>query len=356
MATIKDVAKLAGVSVATVSRVLNNEGNVQPETEKKVRGAIAELHYFPNLLGRNLRRNETKKILVLLNTISNQFYSRVVKGIEECARLRNYAVMVCMTHGDQKIEENYLQMLRTHLVDGAVFLTAEQDGGILSRELAGIPVVQACEPKESFHTPSVSIDNRQAAYEAVRYLIAKGHRRIAFFGAGSVYESSLRRQEGYEMALREAKIPLRKEWIFDEGFSVNAGIRAVNKLCGETGKNDLPTAVFCISDSVAAGAIRELYQRGIRTPDDISIMGFDNTQLSEVYLPSITTTRQPQYEIGYQAMALLLKLIAGEAIEESPVILKHVIIERDSVAGIRERADSKQEKCIPAQCAEKSGT
>lgn len=329
MATIKDVAELAGVSVATVSRVLNDGNNVRPDTEQRVRDAIGRLRYSPNLLGRNLRRNETKKILVLLNTISNQFYARVVKGIEERARLEGYAVMVAMTHGDRAIEAEFLKLLQTRLVDGAVFLTAEGEGAVLSRELAGLGVVQACEIRAGFDTPWVSIDNERAAFEAVGYLLGRGHREIAFFGAGSVYESSRKRQTGYLAALSGAGITPRSEWIVDEGFSVNAGIRAAGRLLAAGGS--LPTAVFCISDSAAAGAIREFAAHGLATPEDISVMGFDNTQISEVYLPSITTTRQPQYEIGYQAMALLLKRLAGKAIESPHILLQHEIIARDSV-------------------------
>lgn len=332
MTTIKDVAELAGVSVATVSRVLNDSGNVQPGTEKRVREAIARLRYTPNLLGRNLRRNETKKILVLLNTISNQFYARVVKGIEERARRDGYAVMVCMTHGDRSIEAEFLKLLQTRLVDGAVFLTAEEEGAVLSRELTGLGVVQACEIRGGFDAPSVTIDNERAAYEAVCYLLGRGHRRIAFFGAGGVYDSSRRRRAGYLAALRAVGITPAEAWIIEEGFSVNAGIRAAGRLLSAGGL--LPSAVFCISDSAAAGAIREFAAHGLRTPDDVSVMGFDNTQISEVYLPSITTTRQPQYDIGYQAMELLLRRIAGEAIENPHILLQHEIIGRDSVRNL----------------------
>lgn len=330
MSTIRDVAARAGVSVATVSRVLNGETKVQPETEARVREAIAQLHYSPNLLGRNLRQGSTKKVLVLLNTISNQFYARVVRGIEECARREGYNVMIGMTHGDAKEEESYLRLLRTKLVDGAIMLTTERDGASLEQELSGLPVVQACEPREGFHTPSVSIDNESAAVEAVRYLASRGHRKIAFFGAAGVYGSSVKREEGYRRALRELGLPVREDWICNEGFSVNAGRRSAEQLLAG-GRESLPSAVFCISDAVAAGAIRTLIGAGLTVPGDISVMGFDNTQLSEVFLPSITTTKQPQYDIGFRAMELLLGRIHGETPAEESVVLPHEIIERDSV-------------------------
>ncbi|MFZ2537941.1 MAG: LacI family DNA-binding transcriptional regulator [Oscillospiraceae bacterium] len=328
MATIKDVAKMAEVSVATVSRVINNENNVQDDTKNRVVQAVKALNYSPNMLGRNLRRLETKKILVMLNTISNQFYSRVVKGIEECAIKDGYTVMVCMTHGDVLIEEQYLQMLKTKLVDGAVFLTVEKDGEALNCELCGVNVVQACEPNPQFDTPIVSIDNEQAAYEAVSYLIKKGHTKIAYFGAGDIYNSSVVRCAGYKRALLEHDIKARTEWILGEGFSFNSGIRAARILLEQ---EKMPTAIFCASDSCAAGAIKTFAQNGMDTPEDISIMGFDDTQLSQIYMPAITTTRQPQYEIGYKAMELLLKKINKTAIENTQIILGHEIIERESV-------------------------
>lgn len=330
MSTIRDVAARDGVSVATVSRLLNGETSVRPETANRVWAAIEELHYTPNLLGRNLRQGETRKIIVLLNTISNQYYSRVVKGIEDCARTRDYTVMVCMTHENPELENTYIHLLKTRLVDGAVFLTIEQDGTALSEALAGIPVVQACEPKPDFNAPSVSIDNEQAAYEATRYLFGKGHRRIAFFGAGGIYDSSRKREAGFRRAFAEAGRPVVEDWCLQEGFSVNAGIRSVRKLLAGGGR--LPDAVFCISDSAAAGAIRAFAERGIRVPEDVSVMGFDNTQISEVFLPSITTTKQPQYEIGYQAMERLFQRIDKTQVTPESLILPHEILERSSVA------------------------
>ncbi len=331
MATIKDVAKKANVSVATVSRVLNSTDNVQEKTKKRVLEVIKELNYSPNLLGRNLRRLETKKILILLNTISNQFYSQVVKGIEQMALSAGYTVMVCMTHSNIEIEQRYMEMLKTKLVDGAIFLTTEQNGKTLTNQLKSVHVVQACEPCEEFLTPTVSIDNESAAFDSVNYLIEMGHRKIAFFGAGNIYESSIRRRLGYERALVNYGISIKQDWIFNEGFSFNAGIRAANMLL--TAK-EMPTAIFCVSDSCAAGAIKALAQNGIKTPQDISIMGFDNTQLSQIYIPSITTLKQPQFDIGFKAMELLLDKINGISITNQNILLSYDIVKRESVRQI----------------------
>lgn len=328
MATIKDVAKRAGVSVATVSRVLNETNVVQEATKQRVLEVIKELNYSPNLLGRNLRRLETKKILVLLNTISNQFYSQIVRGVEERAAEDGYTVMVCMTHGNAEIEQGYLQMLKTKLVDGAIMLTTEQDGVALSQELGGVGVVQACEPCETFLTPTVSIDNEKAAYDAVKYLIEKGYHSIAFFGAGNIYQSSLRREAGYRRALEENGIDIEESWVFNDGFSFRSGMRACETLLLQKKQ---PKAIFCVSDSSAAGAIKALLRMGKKVPADIAVMGFDNTRLSHDYIPSITTVKQPQYEIGYQAMDLLVEKINHPQEKNKHIILDYEIIERESV-------------------------
>lgn len=333
MVTIKDVAKLANVSVATVSRVINNADNVQSTTKEHVVQAIKMLNYSPNLLGRNLRRQETKKILVLLNTMSNAFYSRVVRGIEETALPNGYTVMVCMTHGDPVIEERYIQMLKTRLVDGAIFLTTEQEGNVLTEELSENFVVQACEPLDDFITPTVSIDNQQAGYASTCYLIENGHKDIAFFGAGDIYKSSKMREDGYRQALKQHHIKINEKLLFNEGFSFNAGIRSALELLNRS-RTNMPTAVFCISDSCAAGAMKTFMQNGIITPDDISIMGFDNTQLSQIFIPSITTLEQPQFNIGKRAMELLLERINGKDNRNTRVILDYKIIERESVKKI----------------------
>lgn len=331
MVTIKDVAKLANVSVATVSRVINNADNVQEKTKEIVCDAIKKLNYSPNLLGRNLRRLETKKILVLINTMSNPFYSRIIKGIEEKAVPSGYTVMVCMTHGDVALEERYMQMLKTRLVDGAVFLTTEQSGQVLTDSLRDANVVQACEPCSEFLTPTVSIDNERAAFDATEYLISKGHRSIAFFGAGKIYQSSFHRENGYKWALKRNRIEYDAGLVFNEGFSFNAGIRAANRLLE---LSERPSAIFCISDSSAAGAMKTLEQNGINTPADMSIMGFDNTQISQIFIPAITTLQQPQFEIGYSAMELLLQRINGEDNRTMRILLEHSIVERESVADI----------------------
>lgn len=328
MATIRDVARLAGVSVATVSRVLNEEGNVLPETEERVKSAIQQLSYSPNLLGRNLRRGATQSVLVLLNTIANPFYAEVVRGAEERLAMDGFSVMLNMTHGSVELERQAITLLQTKLIDGAIFLSSEQPGPVLTESCRGIPVVQACEPQRSFLAASVAINNRKAAFEAVSALIAGGNQRIAFVGASRQLPSSAARKEGYREALDAARLPVDEALIVETGFSIQAGQQAAEQLLRRA--EPLPDAVFCISDSAAVGVIHTLVKAGIRVPEDVSVMGFDDAAISEAFLPSIATVQQPRYEIGYKAAELLLRAIRGEDNRAEQLILTHKLIRRES--------------------------
>ncbi len=328
MATIKDVAKLAGVSVATVSRVLNDYDNVRGKTAEEVKKAIKELDYHPNFLGRTLRRLETMKILVTVPTISNQFYSRVVKGIQNAALEAGYHPMIATTNADPAVEKEFIDMAKRKLVDGVIFLHTTMDAERLSKFAANYPAVLSCELVHNARIPFVSIDNPQAALDAVRFLIRMGHRRIAFIGAGKLYYSSQLRETGYRAALEEAGLPFSPELILNEGFTFNAGRRAAGRILA---MEQRPDAVFATSDSAAIGVISELTHKGLRVCDDISVMGFDNNQVAEYYLPSLTTVSQPQVEIGQRAFGLLMNKIQDLTCENEHILLPHRLELRDSV-------------------------
>lgn len=328
MATIKAVAKKAGVSVATVSRVLNSYENVRPETVDAVKEAIRELGYHPNFLGRTLRRQETMKILVMVPTISNQFYSRLVKGIQTAALADGYHAMLGITNSDPAVEKEQIAIARRKLVDGVIFLHTTMDAGELTEFAKGCPAVSCCELVQGAKISTVSIDDFRAALDGTRYLLEKGHRRIAFVSAGTLYDSSRLRQMGYRRALEEAGILVDNSLILDEGFTFNAGKRAARRIL-EMERN--PDAVFATSDSTAIGVISGLAQAGIRTPEDISVMGFDDNQIAEYYLPPLTTISQPQFGIGHKAFELLLDKINNQSCAERHILLPHKLVERSSV-------------------------
>lgn len=328
MVTIKDVAAKAGVSVATVSRVLNDAEHVKAQTRLQVEEAIRALRYNPNLLGRNLRKMETKKIMVVLSTISNSFYSRVVRGVEDRAREEGYSVMICTTQDRREYLLRHMEMLQNRTVDGAILMSCNLDQQDLKQFHKEYALVCACEPiPEKSKAVCITIDNVKAAYDAVCYLIQKGNRRIALFKARNDSLSSVLREQGYRKALKDHGIDVDENLIFQEGYTYKAGVRAAKKMLQFS---TLPDAVFAVADSVAIGAISELSRHGICIPRDLSIIGFDNTAISEMFLPSLTTVEQPQYEIGRRAMEILIHKINGDHSDTS-CYLPHRLVLRDSV-------------------------
>jgi LacI family repressor for deo operon, udp, cdd, tsx, nupC, and nupG len=327
MTPIQEVAKRAGVSVATVSRVLNNNPYVKEDTREKVAKVIKELNYSPNLSGRILRRNETKIILVLLNTISNPFFSKAVTGIRHVADKMGYLLMICNTDSDPKKEIEFLNLLKFKQADGAIIITQETDVKKLEEIGASYPIVQCFEYHDSDSLSYVSIDNEKAAYEAVSYLISIGHKRIGFVGCNAPYSSARQREQGYIQALNDAGIELDENLIIRGDYGFKSGYDCAGKLLEQA---QTPTAIFAISDMQAIGVIKALKNKGIRVPEDISVAGFDNISFSGIYDPGLTTISQPAYKIGSRAMSLLIDRIKEETSKPQHILLKHHLIIRES--------------------------
>lgn len=327
MATIQDVAKAAGVSVATVSRVLNDSPNVSEKTKEAVMSTIKRLDYKPNLLGRNLRRSETRLVLVLLPNIANPFYSRIVKGIEDVGHKNGYNVMLCNTNSELDREKLYLQLLKNRLADGVIFMAPVVGEEELSRIGCEFPVVQCCEYKEGAKVSRVSIDNFSAAYKAVRHLTSLGHKRIGLISAANIYVSTIKREEGYEKALLDAGLSPDSRFVKRGDHSFKGGIRAASQLLS---LKDRPTAIFAISDMMAIGAMRAAAENGLQVPKDIAVVGFDNIDFAAMCNPMLTTVSQPKYDIGCAAMELLLSQIRGELKEPCDVFLENELIIRES--------------------------
>lgn len=327
MTTISDVAKVAGVSVATVSRVINGIANVSPETTAKVTKAIQELDYRPNLLGRNLRRTKSERILVLLPNISNPFYSEIVKGIEDVANRNGYNIMLCNTDSDIKREKKYIKMLKTRLADGAILMASEISCEELTELAKEVSMVQCCEYKEGIPVFHVSIDNEKAAYKATKHLISLGHRKIAFIGANNQFLSSNLREKGYLRALSDEGIEPNPDYLCYGDYSYKSGLRNMKKLLN---LQERPTAVFCVSDVMAIGAIRLAMEENLKVPEELAVCGFDNIHFSWMFTPSVTTIAQPMYDLGCTAMDALIRIIEGKSSEVIHYFLEYELIIRDS--------------------------
>lgn len=332
MSTIKEVARLAKVSVATVSRVINDDPVVKSSTRVQVLDAISKLNYTPNLLGRNLRQVRTNKILVLIPSISNQFYSKIISAMERTAKSNGYRVLVCMTHNDPSTEREYIDMLTARVADGIIFLSSGLSGKEMNSLAAAYPIVQCCEYIDGSDTDTVIIDNEQAAYDAVAYLLDKGHRSVAFFGSVTKYTSGILRERGYRRALADrthggADAGPDGEYIFLDDYSYPGGQRMTAEYLK---RKDRPDAIFCISDSIAIGCIRELTDRGIGVPGDIAVIGFDDTSVAKVYCPAISTVAQPQEDTGILAMELLLDRIRKTKSSPRTRVLPHRLVLRET--------------------------
>lgn len=314
--------------MATVSRVLNEPEMVKEATRKQVLDAIKELHYSPNSLGRNLRRMKTGRILVVVSTLSNPFYSRVLRGIEERAREDDYSVVIGTTRGRRDTFEKQMNMLQNREIDGAILMTYELEPKKIIALSRQYPLICACEPFEAGGLSSVCIDDERAARDAVRYLVRRGKRRIALFGVGDLVTSSKLRERGYRVALAEYGIEVDESLIYTEGMTFRAGERAAARLLKD--HKEMPDAVFAMADSTAIGAISYFASQGIRVPEQLSVMGFDNTPIAEMYIPPLTTVAQPQKTMGYRATDILIRRINGDKLVRNE-IFRHEIIARGSV-------------------------
>lgn len=302
MQTIKDVARAAGVSVATVSRVLNGSGAVSEQTRLRVLQVVQKIGYVPNVLGRHLRTSETRMLLVILPTFSNQFYSRVLRGIEDAARENGYQVMFCPTHNDPAIEAKYMELLENQSADGVIFLSSRQSAAELTALSRRRPAVFACEPVPGAPLSCVSIDNYRAGYETAEGLVAGGHERVAMLYHAQTYSAVLRRQ-GYHKALLDAGLAVRREYVLETDYRWQSGEAACKRLLGLPAP---PTAVFCVSDLLAAGVMRALAQNGLRAGRDMAVVGFDDTTVASLLTPALSSVSQPRREIGRAAVELLL--------------------------------------------------
>ncbi|MCJ8008682.1 LacI family DNA-binding transcriptional regulator [Lederbergia wuyishanensis] len=323
MASIKDVAKLAGVSVATVSRVLNNKGYVGVDTREKVENAIQTLNYKPNEVARSLFKKQSKTIGLLLPSIMNPFFPELSRAVEDVAADLGYNVILCNTDGNKEKEQRYLDMLLQKYVDGIIFTTTSLDPDMLQQ--LQIPIV-CMDRKVSTNITTVVVNNKKGAQLATQFLLDKGCKRVAHIrGPENVYTAK-ERLEGY------LDIVKNKEW-FKESYIVNGQYgmeKAIEATLELLQTNPEIDGIFAANDTTAIGAMKAAHQIGLRIPEDISIIGFDGIALSKSTIPELTTVAQPIYEIGKKAASLLVQLIDGNSIQQNLFTLDVKLIERHS--------------------------
>jgi len=332
MVSIKDVAKLAGVSIATVSRTINNKDRVNKETRARVHRAIEKTGFSPNALAQNFRRGRTNFILVVVPSIGDPFFAGIVKGIQSIAQQKGYNVLFSETRMNSA---EFTNMLVSRQADGMILLATVPPSGVelLSRERhRALPIVIACEAiqPEMKHLPSVHIDNVAAAKEATRYLITQGHKRIAFITGTNTSLLMKDREAGYRAAMKAAKLPVRDGWVTEGNLTIEGAVKATRNLLNHASQ---PTAILCANDDMAIGALHEIRSADLVVPDDISIIGFDDIRYSQAVSPPLTTVRQPTEEIGEKAMYRICHAIEeGVALSPEPELVPHELVIRRSVA------------------------
>ncbi len=330
MATILDVSKAAGVSVATVSRVLNGKGQVNQETARRVLKAVEALSYAPNVSARNLRLNESRIILIVAPNITNPYYTHILAGIGKAAHRLGYSAFLCDTGGERAETEKVLEMLVRRQADGAILLATERESDWLRPYAEKYPLVECSEYDPLLNLPRVSIDNYAAAREAMAHLIWLGHERIGLVSSANQYISTQLRLKGYRDALNEAGLPLREDYILRGAadYSFKSGFDSATTLLELP---DRPTALLCVSDMLALGAIASAKELGLVVPEDVTVVGFDDVEHTTMFHPHVTTVAQPCLTIGEKAMELLESAI-GRAPSSREELLPHRLIVRESSA------------------------
>ena len=325
MTDIHKVAKEAGVSVATVSRVLNESPSVSDKTRTKVKSVIEQLNYEPNMLGRNLRSSRSRQILVLSPTTVSPFYSNIISGIENAAIQQDYNMLLCTTKSTYRLESTYFEMVKKKLVDGAVVIDPSSELYEYVTANPKYPVVVCGEFAGTDQVPCVSIDNETASYKAVKHLISLGHTKIAMLSS-NIHTAGFR-QKGFLRALRENGITVNEQWLLSADLGFESGQYKMRELLT---MDDRPTAVFAVSDTIAIAALKAIKDFGLRSPQDIAVIGFDNIEFSAMTNPALTTISQPMHEMGVFAAKMLLKKIQQPEYTVKNMILNHELIIRES--------------------------
>lgn len=332
MATIKDVAKRAGVSTTTVSHVINKTRFVAEETKAAVQAAIKALHYSPSAVARSLKVNNTKSIGLLATSSEAPYFAEVIEAVENSCFAKGYTLILCNSHNNLEKQEAYLAMLAQKRVDGLLVMCAEYPDALLGmlEDYRAIPMVVMDwgEARNDF-TDSI-IDNAfTGGYMAGKYLIERGHRDIGAIPGQLARNTGGGRLQGFMQALSEANIPLRQEWVVQGDFEPESGYQAMHQILVQKQR---PTAVFCGGDVMAMGAICAADEMGLRVPQDISVIGYDNVRNARYFSPALTTIHQPKERLGEMAFTMLLDRIISKR-EESQMIEVHPhLVERRSVA------------------------
>jgi DNA-binding LacI/PurR family transcriptional regulator len=327
MATLKDIATQANVSIMTVSRVIKNSGYVNKETRKRIEAVIEELNYRPNGIAQSLVLKKTNNVLIIVPDIENFFFAEMLKGSESV--FRRYGINVLFANSDGLIntEKQLVELGLSHIVDGLILYVPRVEDAFLELICRYIPTVVIDRRIRSEKVPQVYLDNKSGAMKAIEYLVLQGHRKIGLIEGPENVLANLRRKEGYIAALQKNGIEINEKYIFEGDFSFEEGQDAFEYF---SKLPDGPSAFFATNDVMALGFIQQAQEHGVSIPDDYSIIGFDNISTSRLITPQLTTVNHPKKDMGELAAYKLLKLL-GIEVEIPDYVLTNDLVIRNSV-------------------------
>lgn len=317
---IKQIAKAAGVSVATVSRVLNHPENVAPATREKIQKVIEEEGYTPNWFAQGLNFNVTKTIGVIVPHMMSSMYMEIVSGMEEVARPRGYISFLCNVEKDTRIEKEYVDQLMMRKVDGIILMSSAMDDKYISMiEKGNIPVVLVGENAKLTRFNSVNVDCRSGAAEMVAHLIEVGHKNIALMEGNDPQQEASEMAIGYRNVLKASGIPTDEKSMMKVENTIEGGYIGTKRML----KEGRPDAIFCTSDEIAYGAMEALKDAELSIPEDVAVAGFGNDRMSNLIEPKLTTVELPYRKMGIYGARVLFDLIDGESLKDSP---RHIML------------------------------
>ena len=329
MATMKDIARLAQVSTSTVSHVINGSRFVSDEIREKVMRIVAELNYTPSAVARSLKVRETKTIGLLVTATNNPFFAEVMAGVEQYCQKNQYNLIIATTGGDAKRLQQNLQTLIHKQVDGVLLMCGDSRFQADMELEVSLPLVVMDWWFTELNADKILENSEYGGYLATKSMVDAGHQKIGIITGNLRKSVAKNRLQGYKKALSEANIVLNPDWIVESHFDFEGGIVGAQKLLS---LSDRPTAIFCCSDTIAIGAYQAIQNQGLRIPQDISIMGYDDIELARYLFPSLSTISQPKAELGRLAVETLLQRIQEPNENYRTLVLEPACILRESVS------------------------
>lgn len=332
--SIKEIAKAAGVSTATVSRVLNGSDKVRKPTAERVMKVVEEMNYRLDHVARRMKVKSADSLVIglIITDIGNPFFSNVAKGVEDVAFKNKHVVMICNTNESPDKEKFFLNSMLSEKVSGAIVVPTIGNKDFFRELVAeGFPMVMVDRRPKDLNIDTVSINNESGGYQAVKKLIENGHRRIGIVCGIKGLSNTEERLKGYKKALKEAGIVMHKELITYGNYIEEGGREAMRKLLS---LKKPPTAVFSTNNLMTLGCIKELYQRKISIPDEMALIGFDDSTWAEALIPPLTTVKQPGYELGVNAAELLIKRLSNGDSNRMNIVLNPELVVRKSCGSL----------------------